>query len=289
MFARAIRLRNVDRFQIEHLHTIQSLKTATAAVIFAGQPATRAPRNGIYRHHSNEGSPQGYGPNQIVSLSDSYIYDLWSDGGTTLRMETDGNASGVHRVFVQDVYGQNGNRVAVLMPTLASSDDVRIFNVRGVSMYEGVRIGAPREGTNHTLTNVTVQGGCIVAGTQAQEQVPNEECPDPSPRQTSRAVTWDKSNQTPPFDTSGFSGIGYDEPGEDPEEISFLCDPLLPPPQPGVDPTVECNEDLARNGLLPPMDPETAFLVPPTDPARRASRAETVCGNGRLSLSPGRP
>jgi chitodextrinase len=61
----AVLLTNTTAFRVEWLHTIQSTVTGTAAVVMRGRPG---PSNGIYQHHSNEGSPPGYGPNQIGSL-----------------------------------------------------------------------------------------------------------------------------------------------------------------------------------------------------------------------------
>src|SRR6185312_12427337 len=86
----AVILTNTTAFLVEWLHTIQSPVTASAAVVIRGRPGAS---NGIYQHHSNEGSPPGYGPNQIGSLRHAYIDDIWSDGGTSLRLETDSNVA----------------------------------------------------------------------------------------------------------------------------------------------------------------------------------------------------
>ena len=71
----AVLLTNTTAFLVEWLHTIQSPVTGTAAVVMRGRPG---PSNGIYQHHSNEGSPPGYGPNQIGSLRNAYIDDIWT-------------------------------------------------------------------------------------------------------------------------------------------------------------------------------------------------------------------
>jgi hypothetical protein len=47
----------------------------------------------------------------------------------------------VHRVVVDRIYGQKGNRVLVLMPYEKSSDTLTITDVRGVSMFEGIHVG----------------------------------------------------------------------------------------------------------------------------------------------------
>ena len=71
----AVLLTNTTAFRVEWFHTIQSPVTASAAVVMRGRPG---PLNGIYQHHSNEGSPPGYGPNQLGSLPDVYIGDIWT-------------------------------------------------------------------------------------------------------------------------------------------------------------------------------------------------------------------
>ncbi|MEZ4450487.1 MAG: hypothetical protein R3B09_13490 [Nannocystaceae bacterium] len=237
MIARAVWLKDTDRFLVEHVHTVQSWRTDTAAIIFNGSPTSAAPRNGIYRHHSNEGSPQGYGPNQITSLNDSYIHDLWSEGGTTCRFETDGNHSGVHRVIVDLIYGQRGNRVLVLMPYEESSDTLTVTRIRGVGMYEGIRVGdQPGDGI---FTGVTVDDGCIVAGDDAQSQVKTGDYPDPFPLQVSRAVVeWG-----PPMGTDvTITGIGYSE-----ADAKFKPGPG--PVEHGVDAEVPCTKEFAQSGL----------------------------------------
>lgn len=236
MRARVIWLQDTERFLIEHFHTIQSWRTDSAAVVFNGGTEATSPRFGIYRHHSNEGSPQGYGPNQITSLYDSYIHDLWSEGGTTCRMETDGNHSGVHRVVADRLYGRNGNRVLVLMPYEKSSDTITISDVRGVSMFEGIHVG-DQAGAG-LFTGVTVTGGCIVAGPSAQAPVPTGEYPDPSPVQVSReAVHWGAAQGTDVTITA----IGYSE-----EAASFLQGPGSAAH--GVDGAVPCSAAIAEQG-----------------------------------------
>lgn len=236
MIARAVWLKDTDRFLVEHVHTIQSWRTDTAAMIFNGSPATAAPRNGIYRHHSNEGSPQGYGPNQITSLNHSYIHDLWSEGGTTCRFETDGNHSGVHDVIVDHIFGRHGNRVLVLMPYDKSSDTITVTRVRGFNMYEGIHVGD--HAGSGLFTGVTISDGCIVAGPDAQQQVKTGEYPNPFPLTASRAaVEW---GAAPGTDVT-VTAIGYTE-----ADGKFSAGPG--PAEHGVDPDVPCTAELAQQG-----------------------------------------
>jgi hypothetical protein len=217
----AVVVTNTTAFLVEWLHTIQSPVTGTAAIVMRGRPG---PSNGIYRHHSNEGSPPGYGPNQIGSLRDAYIDDIWTDGGTALRLETDSNVTGVHNVTAENIYGQNGNRVVALSPHCADSDHVTIRDVFGVSMIDGIRLAAtsaqdrnPTTGvlcdgiaTGHPghFTATSVTDACIVAGTNAEQNYGSDVYHDVPPRTTSENVISDVS--TAGTDVT-IAGIGYDQ------------------------------------------------------------------------------
>jgi hypothetical protein len=211
----AIVMENTSNWLIEYLHTTQQQQTNGASVIArstAGHVTpSQSPRLGIYRHHSNDGSPTGYGPNQLVSLSDTYIYDLWTDGGTTLRFETDGNASGVHRVVADQVYCQNGDRALALTPHAADSDHITVTNVRAVSCFAGVVTGDDNFGSQQggVFTSTTVTNGCVVAGNDAQLRVPPGQFPDPGPRGRSLTVIeWSAASRS----SIDISNIGYAQP-----------------------------------------------------------------------------
>ena len=174
---RAFFLIGTSHWQLQWFHTIQSQVTNSAAVVSHGTLA-QSPSYGIYRHHTNTGSPQGYGPNQLTSLSHVFVGDIWTSGGTALRLETDGSASGIHYLYAEGLYGENGNRTVALTPHCADSDHVVISGVGGISMREGVKLGATSGedvrpgGTCHGVnaghpgrfTSTTVGAGCFVAG-----------------------------------------------------------------------------------------------------------------------------
>jgi hypothetical protein len=244
----AVLLSNTTAFLVEWLHTVQSPVTGTAAVVMRGRPG---PSNGIYQHHSNEGSPPGYGPNQIGSLRNGYIDDIWTDGGTALRLETDSNVAGVHNVTAENIFGQNGNRVIALSPHCADSDNVTIRHVYGVSMIDGIRLAAtsaqdrnPTTGvlcdgiaTGHPghFTGTTVTDGCTVAGTNAEQNYGSDVYHDVPPRTTSENVI---SNVSTAGTDVTISGMGYDQ-----SAAAFSLGTGSP-----VDPSVPCSASIARSG-----------------------------------------
>ena len=76
------------------------------------------------------------------------------DGGTALRLETDGNAAGVHNVIADRIYAQHGSRIASLTPHCQVNDHIRLSHLRGVSVYYGVTLGATPEGSQDRLRAV---------------------------------------------------------------------------------------------------------------------------------------
>jgi chitodextrinase len=244
----AVLLTNTTAFRVEWLHTIQSTVTGTAAVVMRGRPG---PSNGIYQHHSNEGSPAGYGPNQIGSLRSAYIDDIWTDGGTALRLETDSNVTGVHDVTAEYLFGQNGNRVIALSPHCADSDHLTIRHIFGVSMIDGVRLAATsaqdRNPTTGILcdgiaaghpghfTSTTVTDGCVVSGTNAEQNYGSDVYHDVPPRTTSENVI---SNVSTAGTDVTIAGIGYDQ-----SAAPFSLGTGSP-----VDASVPCSTGVARAG-----------------------------------------
>jgi hypothetical protein len=235
----AIVMENASYWLIEYMHTTQQVQTNAAAVVARSNNGSvtigTSPRFGIYRHHSNDGSPSGYGPNQLVSLSDAYIYDIWTEGGTALRFETDGNAVGVHRIIADQLYCQYGNRSVALTPHAADSDHVTITNLRALSCFEGLVEGNNNFGSQQggLFRTTTVTGGCVVAGTNAEDRVPVGEFPTSPPRTTSHQAV--ASTAAAASDNTE-SNIGYAQP------VPFTGGPGGP----GVNASVMCNAAIAQ-------------------------------------------
>jgi len=167
---RFINLLNVQFWYIEWIESLQKLGLKGAIVagsaVFPWHGASgKCPRDGFIRHHKNSGSPSGYGPNQIASAERCAAGDIESDGGTALRLETDGNACGLHSFLADDIRGMNGNRSLAMSAHDVDSEDVHITNLQGTSMFEGIRLAA---GTGGKFRKTTVDGGHFVYGTHAQ-------------------------------------------------------------------------------------------------------------------------
>lgn len=104
--------------------------------------------------HYNILSPAGYGPNQVRSCIGCTFKNIFSHGGTALRVETDAVSpavSGVASFAIVDdlnaerIMGINGNRVVALVPHLQKNGVVKVRLVMGVSEYELVlaSVGEP--------------------------------------------------------------------------------------------------------------------------------------------------
>lgn len=244
---RAFFLLGTSHWSIQWFHSIQAQVTNSAAVVSHGT-LWQSPSYGVYRHQTNTGSPQGYGPNQLTSLSHVYINDIWTQGGTALRLETDGLASGVHYLYADGLYGENGNRTVALTPHCTDSDHVTITNVGGISMREGVKLGATsnedyrsgalcrgvNSGHPGRFTATTVDEGCFVAGKIAQDGVLPGQFPDPAPRTVSSSVV---ASVAPTGTQVALSALGFDQ---------TLASFKVAPKGGGVSGLQPCNSQVAR-------------------------------------------
>lgn len=181
--ARFVSLHDVDRFLIEHVHTIAQYSPdvggqgsgngsgAPTILFHANEVNQLPPRHGLYRHHSNQGSAAGWGANQIASLSHSLVEDIWTDGGDAIRFETSTGTVGSHDVTVRHVFAQNGNVAVAFTPHDASSSGVHVSDVHALGMYVGIGAFGTGNGAGiGVFTDTTVDDACIVAGADAQGQ-----------------------------------------------------------------------------------------------------------------------
>ncbi len=194
---------NVDGFLISHVFSIQNDSQPASASPTNAEwwPGTRKaalmlrarrdtpidgsafydPHNGTINDWYNVHGPRGYGPNQVTSGHNVAFADLFSQGGTTLRLETDNSdgttfGSEVRSLTANHVVGQQCNRAVSFAPHEQDNTGVAVSNVTATGCFQGViesvDEGAPiaKRGSflNSTLTNVTVVGG-----TGAQLAVPN--------------------------------------------------------------------------------------------------------------------
>lgn len=201
---RFVNLLNVQWWLLEDVESRQRLgskgnvTSGSAVFPFHGENESKSPRDGIYRRHQNSGSPSGYGPNQIASAYRVTGTDIDTDGGTALRLETDGNASGVHHFIGRRITGANGNRVLAMSAHDVNSDHVDVRQLQGKSMWHGIRIaGGPGK-----FTDTTVLDGWFEHGTTAQDPSVGGE----AGRHPSNAVI---SNAKPPGTQVVIADVGY--------------------------------------------------------------------------------
>ncbi|MEZ4450078.1 MAG: hypothetical protein R3B09_11430 [Nannocystaceae bacterium] len=177
---------NADRWLLEHVHTLDHPLhydttpmmpgggTGGPVVLFRGSTPSTVPRHGVYRHHSNEGSCAGWGPNQIAALEDTYISHIKTDGGTALRFESSQLTPGNHRITAEYIFGMNGNGVVSFSPHESSSDEVHVSQLYGVSMYAGITIV---KGEGGVFTKSSASDGCIVGGHTAESSAADKPYP----------------------------------------------------------------------------------------------------------------
>jgi hypothetical protein len=191
-----MQLLNVDGFLIENLFSIQNATipdpaamkansgvypwpTSSKAVIVL-RPRNDSPlggpffdpHNGGLVHMYNIGGPYGYGPDQITSGHNIRISQIYSAGGTALRLETDATKN---KTFGGEVRGLNAdtimgvdcNRAVSFSPHGQQNSDVHVTNVVARSCHEGIvesadeSLSAAKRGsfTDSTASAVAVFGG----------------------------------------------------------------------------------------------------------------------------------
>jgi len=145
-------------------------------------PPWADPQNGTVANWYNLDSPAGYGPNQVNGGHNLWITNIFSDGGTPLRFETDASGDAkppypgeLHGVTATYIAGENCNRVVSFTPHNQVNSDVNVANVFAQDCYEGVVESV--ESIDHgaflssSITNVAVTGGGSSTGTCPGAQV----------------------------------------------------------------------------------------------------------------------
>jgi hypothetical protein len=138
------------------------------------------PKHGVISNHVNINSPRGFGPNQINAGEDLTFQNIYSSGGTALRLETDGsmNTNGtpdrgakIDHLVARNIVGQNCNRAVSLSPHAQANFNVDVSGVWAYSCYQGV-VAAVDNSIPATLagrfSNATVNNLHVLGGTAAQ-------------------------------------------------------------------------------------------------------------------------
>ncbi len=192
----AIQLLYVDGFLIQNLFSIQNATVPDPAAVKASggsypwpttdkaaillRPRNDSPANGPFAdphngsivHHYNINGPYGYGPNQITSGHNIRISQVYSSGGTALRLETDATkkksfGGEVRGLTADTIMGVNCNRAVSFAPHGQKNYDVHVTHVVARGCHQGViesideSLGAAVRGGfwNSTISMVTVVDG----------------------------------------------------------------------------------------------------------------------------------
>ena len=138
------------------------------------------PLNGTISNWYNIHGPKGYGPNQIGAGQNIALEHIFTQGGTTLRLETDSSlpsstgpkcpsgktkfGSEIRGLAATDIEGLNCNRAVAFVPHLQDNYSVTVTNVLATDCSQGViESKSPLfhlEGSfnNSSITNVRVIG-----------------------------------------------------------------------------------------------------------------------------------
>ena len=148
-------------------------------------------------YHYNILSPSGYGNNQIQACLDCTFTNIFSHGGTPMRIETDGmhNSAGydncagtgplgagfkdyglVDNLTATNIEGVDGNFAVSLTPHCSPNGVVHVSNVIGTDMNVVVQV-APQNANNNGLIGYFDVGTSVTnvigyGGTQAQQPEP---------------------------------------------------------------------------------------------------------------------
>jgi hypothetical protein len=198
-------LLNVDGFLIENVFSVQNGTLPDPAAVKANNGAypwpTSAkavivmrprndspllgpfldPHNGAIQHHYNIGGPFGYGPNQITSGHSIRVSQVYSRGGTALRLETDSTkrksfGGEIRGLTADTIMGVNCNRAVSFSPHAQKNFEVHVSHVVARSCHQGVvesadeNLSAAERGG---FWDSTISDVSVIAGNQAQDPLQN--------------------------------------------------------------------------------------------------------------------
>lgn len=210
--AAGLRIFNVSHFLIRNVFTIQNddhdatyglnangdplYENSTAALALNADsmsPAAPAnddnsppddlylPRYGEINNWYNVHGPRGYGPNQINAGQYLEFKNIFTQGGTAMRFETDasqnkGFGAEVYGVTATNIMALNGNRAVSFAPHSQTNRYIYVSGVRAVSCWDGI-VESADEGTgpaNRGFFFDCAVDDCQVTGGATLAQVPNQ-------------------------------------------------------------------------------------------------------------------
>jgi hypothetical protein len=199
----AIQLLYVDGFLVQNVFSIQNATLPDPAAVKASggsypwpttdkaaillRPRNDSPPNGPFAdphngsilHQYNINGSYGYGPNQITSGHNIRVSQVYSSGGTALRLETDATkkksfGGEVRGLTADTIMGVNCNRAVSFAPHGQKNYDVHVTQVVARSCHQGViesadeSLGAAARGG---FWDSTMNSVAVVGGLQAQDPV----------------------------------------------------------------------------------------------------------------------
>jgi Pectate lyase superfamily protein len=135
------------------------------------------PHNGTITNWYNVDSPPGFGTTQLESGHVLDLSQIYSQGGTALRLETDNSnlrkfGSELRSIVADDIEGVDCNRAVSFSPHFQMNYDVSVTDVEAISCYQGVveavstNIPKARRGA---FLYSTISGVTVRSGSQAQD------------------------------------------------------------------------------------------------------------------------
>lgn len=200
-FGVGISLTDVQHFLIQNVFSIQNDTDQVGPTNFAWPTSARPvlefnarkdspigadpstylePMYGSVVNHVDVDAPRGFGPNQVTGAQHVSFQDIYSQGGTALRLETDGatgrggrpdRGATVDDLSASNIVGVDCNRALSLSPHAQTNGSVSVDGVWADSCFQGV---VARQDGKYSLAKagrfgaVDVQNVNVVAGDQAQ-------------------------------------------------------------------------------------------------------------------------
>ncbi len=189
---------NVQYFLIQNVFSVQNDTDQQSATITPWPTSSRPvlalharrdspldgpyiePMHGTITDHVNVGGPRGFGPNQINAAIDLDVSNVYTQGGTALRLETDGSmddqgvpriGATVDRLRASNIVGFDCNRAVSLSPHAQRNGSVTVDDVWAYSCNEGVVAAFDQDVPQQywgTFRQAVVDGLRVYAGEDAQ-------------------------------------------------------------------------------------------------------------------------
>jgi hypothetical protein len=183
-----IRYRNVRHFSLKNMvcrqnwdnHTQEAPSSRRTCLAFL--PTTSTSTNGVYNHptdgtfenvHSKE-SPYGWGLTQFSGGEDLRFYNISSEGGVALRLESFRSKwTPIDNIVVDGVTCTNGHDAVHVNPHNGTHGTITVRNVIADSCESAVRLGNESTLEGSFASDSTISGVTAIPGNRAQVRDPS--------------------------------------------------------------------------------------------------------------------